>query len=401
MDFFVNQIFNLSGFSLLGVFGSTAIIGFTYYYLTSVVQEPKLHCKEGNFKRFLYQHVPLTKAKMWPLVLGFEPHVNSLIAAFMRHLFVPSIKYDRELLDLKDGGQVALDFLEPNENSKNGDVTILILPGANNNSRSGYVRAASLALQKSGFRAVVFNYRGLGGVKLKTPKCYSGSNIEDLTEVIHHVKQKYPKTVLGGLGISMGCSLLGIYMYSNDQYTHKHLSAAMLVSVVWNTKSTTSSMSTSTMNRMIDLFFTRCLINSVKKNRKVYDRPNQKWNYNEVIKSKTGDEFCRNFTIKVLDYDTIDDYYDSFSMHDKINRFNIPCLCLSAADDYLSLKPDVPIELASTTENVAILLTARGGHIGFFDNFRPFSGKDEFMIRLILQYFEAMFKNDNYKKFTN
>ncbi|XP_050424495.1 phospholipase ABHD3-like isoform X2 [Adelges cooleyi] len=401
MDFFVNQILNLSGFTLLSVFGSTAIIGFTYYYLTSVVEEPKLHCKEGNFKSFLYQHVTLTKTKIWPLVLGFEPRMNTMFAFFIRHLFVPSVKYDRELLNLTDGGQVALDFLEPNENSKNGDVTILVLPGFGHSSRTGYARAASLALQKSGFRVVVFNYRGIGGVKLKTPKSYSGSNIEDLIEVIIRVKLKYPKTVLGGLGISMGGTLLGNYMCSNYQHTQNHLSAAMLVSVAWNAKSTVSSSSKNIMNRMIDWFFTRCIIKYIKKNSKVLNGPNQKWNYNEVIKSKNGDELMRNYIIKMFDHDTVEAFYDSVSLHDKIDHFNIPCLCLSAADDPLSLKPDVPVELASTTENVAILLTTKGGHIGFFDNFSLFSENNEFMIRLIMQYFEAIFKNDNYKKFTN
>jgi len=47
------------------------------------------------------------------------------------------------------------------------DTTILFLPGLTGDSKCEYVRATSLAVQKSGFRIVVFNYRGIGGIELK------------------------------------------------------------------------------------------------------------------------------------------------------------------------------------------------------------------------------------------
>lgn len=74
----------------------------------------------------------------------------------------------REIFTLNDGGEVALDWLEPTECSKDmDDTTILFLPGLTGDSKCEYVRATSLAVQKSGFRIVVFNYRGIGGIELK------------------------------------------------------------------------------------------------------------------------------------------------------------------------------------------------------------------------------------------
>lgn len=74
----------------------------------------------------------------------------------------------REIFTLKDGGEVALDWLEPTEHPNNMyDATILFLPGLTGDSKCEYVRATSLAVQKSGFRIVVFNYRGIGGIELK------------------------------------------------------------------------------------------------------------------------------------------------------------------------------------------------------------------------------------------
>ncbi|XP_050433531.1 phospholipase ABHD3-like [Adelges cooleyi] len=401
MAFFVNQILNLSCFFLICVIGSTAIIGFTYYYLTSVVKKPKLYCKEGNFKKFVLQNVPIINEEYWPVMWCFESRFHSILSLIIRSLVVPSINYNREILNLKDGGQVALDWLEPNENSKAECATILYLPGLISDSHSEYVRAVSLALQKVGYRVVVFNYRGVGGVELKTPRSYSANNIEDLTEVVNHLKRKYPKTIVGGLGTSLGGVILGNYLQSNEQLTHKHFSAAMIVSVPWKINISASNIEKPIINRMIGSLFTKELLTQVKNNRKLLNSPNHKWNYNEVIKSKTLREFDRNYTIHMFGYKTVDEYYDSASLHDKINRFHLPCLCLSAADDIFCLEQDIPLEQATTTDNVAILLTARGGHLGFFEGIWPFSEKNDFMLRVIVQYFSGILKNDNYKQFSS
>lgn len=63
---------------------------------------------------------------------------------------------------------MALDWLEPNNHFNDmHDATIIFLPGLTGDSKCEYVRATSLAVQKSGFRIVVFNYRGIGGIELK------------------------------------------------------------------------------------------------------------------------------------------------------------------------------------------------------------------------------------------
>lgn len=54
---------------------------------------------------------------------------------------------------------------------------------------------------------IKFFYYITDGVYLfffQTPRTYSANNIDDLTEVILHIKKKYPDTILGGIGVSMG-----------------------------------------------------------------------------------------------------------------------------------------------------------------------------------------------------
>jgi hypothetical protein len=71
----------------------------------------------------------------------------------------------RETLKLSDGGQVALDWLEDGC-SANAPI-VIILPGLTGDSQSHYIRCLVLSANRIKLRAVVFNYRGLGGMSLK------------------------------------------------------------------------------------------------------------------------------------------------------------------------------------------------------------------------------------------
>uniref|UniRef100_A0A2S2P2P3 Abhydrolase domain-containing protein 3 n=1 Tax=Schizaphis graminum TaxID=13262 RepID=A0A2S2P2P3_SCHGA len=196
----------------------------------------------------------------------FEARFQSVLASLIRSFVVPPAPYTREIFTLKDGGEVALDWLEPIKRSVDMyDATILFLPGLTGDSKCEYVRATSLAVQKSGFRIVVFNYRGIGGIELKTPRTYSANNIDDLTEIVGHIKSKYPDTILGGIGVSMGGLLLGSFLSSNVQYVHKYFSAAMLISVPWNLIATTQNIEKPFLNRFLCSYLAKCLCNLVEK----------------------------------------------------------------------------------------------------------------------------------------
>lgn len=71
----------------------------------------------------------------------------------------------REVLDLPDGGQLALDWLE--DGCASNSPILLILPGLTGSSQAEYIRCLVKAVNRSGFRTVVFNNRGLGGIQLK------------------------------------------------------------------------------------------------------------------------------------------------------------------------------------------------------------------------------------------
>lgn len=90
----------------------------------------------------------------------------------------PSIHYERQLLDMPDGGMVSLDWaLPPRE--KDGTIpsvqeinpdkrTVIVLPGLTGGSGELYIRSAVARLLELDWQVVVMNARGCADTPLKT-----------------------------------------------------------------------------------------------------------------------------------------------------------------------------------------------------------------------------------------
>lgn len=124
------------------------------------------------------------------------------------------IDYKREILSLKDGGQVGLDWYPDRPDIKKPTIpTVIILHGLTGHSQTGYCRSTVNQLcKKNRFRCVVFNYRGCGGVEVLTPRTYNGGDTRDLKEVLEHIHKISPNTKLLGVGFSLGANILTKYL---------------------------------------------------------------------------------------------------------------------------------------------------------------------------------------------
>lgn len=67
----------------------------------------------------------------------------------------------------------------------------------------------------------------------------------------------------------------------------------------------------------------------------------------------------------------------------KFNKFFIPIA--------------IPTRAAEESSHVAILVTSRGGHVGFMEGLWPKTG-DEYMARFFAQYYKSTLFNEEFKK---
>jgi len=355
------------------------------YYIRTVAKVPLLACRNGKFSSFLAQHCPVLQQKYWPTIWCFESRLQTVFASVLR-TSIPQLQYKREAISLSDGGEVSLDWMEstaPFEGEEEFRPTIILLPGLTGDSNSNYLRTLVQQARKTGYRSVVFNNRGRGGIQLKTPRTYSAANFDDLHEVVCHINKKYPSSPLYAAGISLGGIILGNYLCNVGKDIK--LRAAMLISVVYNIPDGCRSLEQPVLNLMLN----RHLANSLKASVKAYTAMfGKKIDMDVVLRSRTVREFDASYTSKMFGYEDVDAYYDAASLYTRLHNIAIPTLCLSAADDPFQPAASLPIESAKLSSNVAMVVTTRGGHIGFLEGFLPIG--TTFLDRLFTEYITAL-----------
>ncbi|XP_049814257.1 phospholipase ABHD3 [Schistocerca nitens] len=364
---------------------------FFLYYLRDAVKLPTIACAPGKFRQFLEDNVPILKEKFWPTLWCFESRAQTVLASLLRSQLLPEILYRREILRLSDGGQVALDWLEDGCAPKSP--IVIILPGLTGASQADYVKTLVRAANKLGLRVVVFNNRGLGGISLKTPRTYCAANCEDLSAVIHHVQTLNPNVPLAATGISMGGLILGNYLAAEELAARKKFVAAMVISVPWNVFKGSESIEKPFLNLMLNRHLCEGLCKLIEGAEELgIDVP---WDMNEIRKSRTIREFDANFTVKQFGFKDVFDYYSQATLHNKLHKIAVPLLCLNAADDPFQPLDAIPVEAANNSKNVAMVITARGGHIGFLEGIMPaYQTETQYMSRLFSQYFSAVFREE-------
>lgn len=366
------------------------IIGYVTYYLIEVVKRPILAASNGPFKTFLLRNIPTLELKFYPTFWCVESRAQTVFASILRAQIHPRIDYRREVLTLKDGGQVALDWLE--SGCDEDAPIIIILPGLTGESQAEYIKCLVIAANRIGIRAVVFNNRGLGGVDLTTPRLYCAANCDDLSEVVKHVKATNPHVRLGATGISMGGLVLGNYLAEHSEEAKKILTACKIISVPWDVHKGTTNIEKPYLNSFLGRHLTNNLCSTVSK----YDVFKSGYDMDKILQSKTIKEFDSHFTSKHFGFKDVNHYYEAATLHDKLHKICVPLLCLNAADDPFQPLDAIPTKAAQKSSHVAIVITARGGHIGFLDGWWP--SKDQYMGRLFSQFF-AVALLDNHKEF--
>lgn len=107
----------------------------------------------------------MLQMKFWPTFWCVESRAQTIFASVLRQNVLPPLEYRRELLQLKDGGELALDWMD--HHCAPESPVIFILPGLTGASQSEYIKCLVAAGNNIGARVCVFNNRGLGGVALK------------------------------------------------------------------------------------------------------------------------------------------------------------------------------------------------------------------------------------------
>ncbi|KAG1683553.1 Phospholipase ABHD3 [Nymphon striatum] len=359
------------------------LILMSYYYIY-VVKVPQLWCHPGKFRHLLIAKCPVITEHYWPTPWFLGSHISSIASHVIRGYILPVPKYTINIIQLSDGGEVALHWSQEKNINENKPIALFIA-GVHGDSRTAYLRHMIGQASRLGFRCVVFHNRGLGGAAIKTPRLFCGANIEDLKEALDYIKNKYPESPI----FATGCSLGGLHVtrYLIEMGEKSLIDYAMTVSVPWDSFIANSSMESSSVNLLLNRFLVTKSLKLVQKSRHLFEEL-EYLDMDHVFQSRTHKELDERFTTKIFGFKDINHHYTEQSIPGKLHNIKVPLLSLSSTDDHFSPRSALPCEECSKLDNVALVTTSWGGHIGFMDGFIPTA--PFLMERLFCQYASAI-----------
>ncbi|CAO3637922.1 unnamed protein product [Cunninghamella blakesleeana] len=311
-----------------------------------------------------------SKSYYYPTPYLFNGHLQTAYASIYKEKS-SHFTYERELLPLEDGGQVALDWTvtesKPKIDQDNTPI-LVVLHGLTGGSHESYIHGLLEKLVQAPYnlRGVVMNARGCGNSEVTTPRLFTGAWTHDIRYVLQYIKKQIaPGTPMIGIGFSLGSNILVKYLGEEQENTP--LQAAISVGNPFDFMASNAALDASYFRR--NLYSKTMAGNLIR----LYDRHPIMKKHTGVIPelvytSKTIREFDSNCTSKVFGYSTVNNYYRDASSARFIEHVRIPLLCVNALDDPISPLSSIPYDEIKINPYVVLATTDYGGHLGWFTN---------------------------------
>ena len=367
-----------------------------------------------------------------PTIWTFGGNLQTIFGDLLRRK--PNIEYTSEDIKTPDGGIVRLDWTCNQEQTEDRNVQeeddnvprrsddfkkmdeednkpesefesqkiedeleniVLIIPGLTGSSQSGYVLQFAEEAIQLGYRVVVLNHRGITRVPI-TYRFSCAANSDDLELVVKHIHERFPNCRICAVGVSLGGMITTNYlirMSASDKSSGLH--AAFVISIPYDSFKAADSLEKPVPCFLFNRMLTRKLQRLFVTNRdallsKGIHVPEQ--HKEEAAKANTIRQFDAAVIAPMFGYQSVDHYYHDSSIVEKpLESINTPLLCLSADDDPFSPAEQIPTERIKNSDNVALLLTHTGGHVGFLEGLVPV-GRG-YMDRVYKEFIKAAFDN--------
>ena len=309
-----------------------------------------------NAVRFMIRckAMPLIEPSTYRPPMGLSSgHLQTIIPQLRN---VNGVVYRRERIHTPDGDFLELDWAE------NGSTRLAILShGLEGNSQRAYMLGMARAMQRRGWDALAWNYRGCGGEPNLKLRSYHSGETGDIHAVLLHVltQDKYARIAL--IGFSLGGNITLKYLGEQGGNVHSAIRAAVTFSVPCDLESSARQLARFSSK----IYMRRFLISLKEKIRTKTQMFPEKISDADFHRIKTFFEFDDRYTAPIHGFKDAQDYFAQSSSRFYLPKIRVPALLVNAKNDPFLAAPSFPYEEARGSRYFHFEAPASGGHTGF------------------------------------
>lgn len=296
---------------------------------------------------------------------GFKPawwlrgaHAQTIWPGIMR--CNPEVKLEWERLELPDS-----DFIDLVWTPQTDGPIVIVLHGLEGSINSHYAKGILSALHYKGWRAVLMHFRGCSGTHNRLARGYHSGETGDLTYLVNHLHDRYPKCRIAATGYSLGGNVLLKYLGERKQDTG--LTAAVAISVPFVLSKAADRLMQGT-SRIYQHYLLRHIQQRIMD--KFTNRQDAPFSMADVPGWNNFHLFDHNVTAQLHGFNSSEEYYRLSSSRQYLISINTPTLIIHAENDPFLTLDAIPNEM-ELSENVTLELTSDGGHAGFISGGLP------------------------------
>lgn len=301
-------------------------------------------------------------------------HFQTVFAALVMPVPIPD--YQRELIELPDGDVIAADWV-------GGDIRkplLVLVHGMEGSSESRYARLLMNQCIVNGWRGVVLHMRSCGGLINRLKTFYHAGHYQDIEFFLDELLPK--REVVGPIflaGVSLGGSQVAHYLAKGE--SQKYVKAAAMISTPLDLGASADFMSEG-LSKQYVIKFRKSLLEKYHQKAHLI---NDEVMTNQLSRAQTFWDLDNSATAPLHGFRDAQHYYGEMSSKKCLQDIPIPTLYMASKDDPFIPEDSMPNGTLNNG-NVLSLLTEKGGHVGFINQWG-----NSWMAPTILEYF-ATFK---------
>lgn len=366
---------------IMAVFGTILIS--IFIYLKSILKNssshiPKFYFKDSALASHLLKRCRLMNRKFEPSWWLRNAHVQTILPYILPG---EQIEFDREYLQMKDRGVVALDWVVHVSIHKRKRCTVLLVMPGFTASAITVSKMCSLAAHK-GYRPVVYNPRGFGNSNLTTPKILSYGDPTDLRQVVKYIHGRYPKALITMLGYGTGCSILLSYL--GEFGSSANICAGACVSACFDHTERFSK----DITGLYDFLYLTKLKCSIGAHSSALSK---QINFTDLLKTWSYRQFDEIVYSKLYGFNNVDEFWDKNNPLRDVDEIAVPLLFINSLDDPFYSDIKIPYELCKYYPHFFMVATNAGGHCSFVDNICDVTWAE----KLALDYIDSVLEFTN------